>query len=439
MPAKMTPEQYKKENQLLKKQIEEKTGKTCEQWYDERNKRSRDAMELRIPDQVPFTIRPNVQRYTGVPNSSAYYDPIAFKTAARQAVLDFQPDMSITGTTGFPSSGEAMEALDVKNKLWPGGPLPPDYDFQALETEFMKEDEYDMFLNDPSDFMIRRYFPRMYGALKPFADLPPLGNMLQGIEYLTPTLISPEFLKAAKAIAKAGKKTQQFRETLGNVYDDLVELGFPPYYSGNSGIGGAPFDTVSSSLRGMKGSMLDMYRRPERLLKLIDTIIDKRIAEAKPAAPEVRGTPRRVNMPLWRGDKAFMSQKQFEKFYWPGLKKALQAHIDLGYIPMPVFEAEFAERLEFLLELPKGKVMPSIEYVDAVLAKDILKDHACIVQRIPGSSKLWPVQQVEDCVKDLIKKVGKGGGLIIDVKIPDTGTPEQLRKMMDNLREAARY
>ena len=59
--------------------------------------------------------------------------------------------------------------------------------------------------------------------------------------------------------------------------------------------------------------------------------------------------------------------------------------------------------------------------------------------RIPGSSKLWPVQQVEDCVKDLIKKIGKGGGVIIDVKIPDTGTPEQLQKMMDSLRDAARY
>ena len=318
-----------------------------------------------IPDRIPFTTRPNVQRYTGTPNSSAYYDPIAFKRAARQAVLDFKPDMSITGTTGFPGSGEAMEALDVKNRLWPGGPLPADYDFQALETEFMKEDEYDMFFNDPSDFMIRRYFPRMYGAMKPFSELPPIGTMLQGFEYLTPALISPEFLKAAKAIAKAGKKTQQFRATLGNVYEDLAELGFPPYYSGNSGIGGAPFDTISSSLRGMKGSMIDMYRRPEKLLKLIDMIIDRRIAEAKPAGPEPRGTLRRVNMPLWRGDKSFMSRKQFDTFYWPGLKKAIQSHIDLGFVPMPVFEAEFAERLEVLLELPKGKVMPSVEYVDA--------------------------------------------------------------------------
>ncbi len=134
-----------------------------------------------------------------------------------------------------------------------------------------------------------------------------------------------------------------------------------------------------------------------------------------------------------------MSRKQFGKFYWPGLKKALQAHIDLGFVPMPVFEAEFAERLECLLELPKGKILPSVEYVDAFKAKEILHGHSCIVIRIPGSSRFWPIRQVEDCVKDLIKRVGKGGGVVIDVKIPDTGTPEQLPKLMDNLRYFARY
>ncbi len=275
MSPAITAKQYEKENQLLKKQIEDKTGKSCEQWYAERDKRSKDVLELKIPDRIPFTVRPNMQRYTGVPNSAAYYDPIAYKRATRQTILDLQPDMCMGG---LPTSGEAMEALEVKNRLWPGGPLPPDYEFQVVETEFMKEDEYDMFLNDPSDFMVRRYFPRMYGTLKPFSELPPIGNMFQGFEYLTPTFISAEFVKMVKALAEAGKKTQQFRETIGDFYEELAQLGFPPYSYTGSGIGGAPFDTVSSSLRGMKGSMIDMYRRPEKLLKLIDVIIDRRMA-----------------------------------------------------------------------------------------------------------------------------------------------------------------
>ena len=86
------------------------------------------------------------------------------------------------------------------------------------------------------------------------------------------------------------------------------------------------------------------------------------------------------------------------------MKKALQATIDLGYVPVPFFEAEFGNRLERLLELPKGKVIASIEYVDAVKAKEILKGHTCLFVRIPLSSKLWSLREVEQFTKELIDK-----------------------------------
>ena len=70
---------------------------------------------------------------------------------------------------------KAFELLDVKNRLWPGGPLPPDYEYQFVEGKFMKDDEYDLFLSDPSDFIVRYYLPRMHGALMPLSKLPSLG------------------------------------------------------------------------------------------------------------------------------------------------------------------------------------------------------------------------------------------------------------------------
>jgi hypothetical protein len=437
MPAKITAAQYAKENEVLKKKIEDKTGKTTEQLYEEREKRAREAIELKEPDRIPLVCHPEFQIYTGIQNATAYYDPIAYKRGMRDITLDLEPDMC---TMGLPSSGEAMTLLGVTNRLWPGGPLPPDYDYQFIESEFMKEDEYEMFFDDPSDFFIRRFFPRMYKSLAPLADLPPLGRMFRGIEMLTPLFASPEFIKMGKILAQAGKETKKFRELNGDTYEEIAQLGFPSFANvAGGGVGGAPFDTVSSFLRGMKGSMIDMYRRPEKLIKLCDMIMDRNIADAAPADPAKRGNPKRVGMPLWRGDKAFMSQKAYEKFYWPGLKRALQADIDLGYVPVPFFEAEFGKRLESLLELPRGKVLASIEYTDSVLAKEILKDHTCLYVRIPLSSKLWSVQEVEDCTKDLIDKVGKGGGLIVDVRMPDKATRGQLKQLMDNIREYGRY
>ena len=437
MSTSLSVKQYNLEQQILKEDIEKRTGKSTEQLYEEREKRVRDAIEIKEPDRIPLTIEIKTSAYAGIPNSAAYYDPIGYKRAIRKITLDLEPDMC---NAGLPTSGDALEALGVKNRLWPGGPLPPDYDYQFIETEFMKEDEYDLFLSDPSDFMVRHFLPRMYGALAPLAKLPPLGVLFQGFEGITPTFASPEFVKLARALARAGQATRKFRKTIGDSYEELAELGFPAFaHVGTGGVGGAPYDTVSSFLRGMKGAMLDMYRQPEKLLQACDMILERRIATARPADPKKRGNPKRTGMPLWRGDKSFMSDKQFEKFYWPGLKKALQATIDLGYVPVPFFEAEFGDRLERLLELPKGKVIASVEHMDAVKAREILKGHTCIMVRSPLSSKLWSVREVEKYTKELIDKCGKGPGLILDIRLPDKGTKEEFKQMLDSVREYSRY
>ena len=117
--------------------------------------------------------------------------------------MDFEPDLC---NAGLPTSGAALEALGVTNRLWPGGPLPPDYHYQFEEKEFMKADEYDMFFNDPTDFMIRRFLPRMYKSLEPLSELPPLGMTMQGFEGLTTYFSTPEFQEAARAMKTAGEE-----------------------------------------------------------------------------------------------------------------------------------------------------------------------------------------------------------------------------------------
>jgi hypothetical protein len=428
---------YNKENQLLKKQIEERTGKTVEQLYAERAKRVRDVIELREPDRVPFSFFVEPHTYSGILNSAAYYDPITFKRAMRQIAVDLEPDMCYAG---LPSSGAAMTELDVRNVVWPGGPKPPDFEYQFIEGEYMKADEYDMFLNDPSGFMIRRYLPRIYGALMPLAKLPPLDSMFMGLEGLTPLFASPEFLEMARHLAKAGRHVKEFRRTIGDAYEDLAQLGFPPFARFViGGVGGAPFDTVSSFLRGMKGSMLDIYRQPDKLLRACEVILERRIAHAIPADPTERDYPQRVGMPLWRGDPVFMSEAQFKKFYWPGLKKSLQTHVDLGYVPVPFFEAPFGDRLECLLELPKGKILPAIEAKDAVRAKEILGGHTSLLVHCPNKFKLWSLNQVESFVKDLIDKCGKKGGLMITIRMPDKARIEDMQAMLPSIREYGRY
>jgi hypothetical protein len=431
-------EKFREENLLLKKQIEDRTGKTVDQLYEERAKRVRDVIELREPDRVPFMVLVEPHRYSGIPKSAAYYDHITLKRTMRKMAVELEPDM---GEPGFPACGAAMTELDVQNFIWPGGPKPAGYDFQFVEKEYMKADEYDIFLNDPTDFMIRRYLPRVYRALAPLAKLPPMDSLFMGLEYLTPLFAGPEFFEMARHLAEAGRQVEEFRETVGNASEELAQLGFPPFasFAPGGGVGGAPFDTVTSFLRGMRGSMLDMYRQPDKLLQACDRILEKRIARAIPADPKHRDYPQRVGLPLWRGDPVFMSDAQFKKFYWPGLKKSLQTHVDLGYVPVPFFEASFGDRLECMLELPKGKILASIEAVDAVRVKEILGGHTSLLVRCPNTCQLWSLSQLESFLKDLIDKSGKNGGLIIIIKMPDNVQIKDFQAMLQSIEEYGRY
>jgi hypothetical protein len=427
---------YMEENALLKKQIEERSGKTVKQLYEERNKRVRAAVELRKPDRVPFSMMVEVQPFAGVPNAASYYEPLTMKRAMRKAAVELEPDMA---EGGFPSCGAAMTEMDVKNVLWPGGPLPPDYGMQAVEGEYMKADEYDMFLNDPTGFVIRRYLPRIYGTLQPLAKLPPMDSMFMGFDFLTPLLASPEFVEMAKHIAAAGKHVEKFRKSLMEVSGDLEQLGFPPFTNfGGGGVGGAPYDTITSSLRGMKGSMVDMYRQPENLLKACEVVLERRIARAVPADKTAKDYPQKIAMPLWRGDPTFMSEAQFKKFYWPGLKKSLLTHVNLGYVPVPFFEAPFGERLKYVQELPKNKIVVSIDSRDLSVAKKLLAGHSCLLLRSPNSSKVWSVNQLQSFLKDVLDTWGKQTGLMIVIMIPDRAHIKDMQAMLKWFKEYSR-
>jgi len=128
------------------------------QLYAERAKRVRDVIELKEPDRVPFLALIDTQAHYGLPNSAAYYDPVSLKRTMRRVTLDLESDLS---EAKFSLCAPAMTTLGVKNCVWRGGPVPESYEYQFIEGEYMKADEYDMLLDDPSGFMIRCYLPRI--------------------------------------------------------------------------------------------------------------------------------------------------------------------------------------------------------------------------------------------------------------------------------------
>jgi len=137
-----------------------------------------------------------------------------------------------------------------------------------------------------------------------------------------------------------------------------------------------------------------------------------------------------------------MSNDQFARFYWPSLKALLLGLIDEGLTPIPLFEGDYTPRLEFLKELPKGKVAGHFEAVDRRKAKEILGDTMCFWGNVSASLlATGSPSEVKDDVKQLIEIFGDTGGLIIDgsVGLPDETKPENLAAMVEAVMEYGVY
>ncbi|OGO24174.1 MAG: hypothetical protein A2Z28_00545 [Chloroflexi bacterium RBG_16_51_9] len=441
-----TKDSFQERLKKLREEIEKKHGKTVQQLLDEREKRMNDAIELRVPDRVPVTIQTGVFSaiYAGIPLSAMYYDHAAYREAMLKTILDFEPDTGASMV--LVNSGTVLELLDAKHQRWPGGNLPADVPYQFVEGEYMKQDEYDLFLNDPSDFIFRYYLPRIYGILQPVTKLNAFRNMVGGGGFtgMLNIFLNPAFKEIAAKLTKAAEEQERLRQEGAQFSEVMTSIGYPSTFGAGlagGGVGQAPFDTISDSLRGMRGAMLDMYRVPDKLLAACEKILEWRIAQAVPTKPDAKGYRRRAGMPLHRGSDGFMSIKQFEKFYWPTLKKAILKNIELGYISAPFWEGIWDERLEYLLELPKGKVVFHNEKTDIFRAKEILGDHCCIQGGVPPTIlQAGSPQDVEEHCKKLIKIVGKNGGFILGPgSAMDYAKPANVKAMVDSAKKYGWY
>ena len=441
MAANRAEQKKAQEEARIIAEIEKRHGKSIDQIRDEREKRIKDVIELREPDVVPVAVQTGIfaARYGGLTASAMYYDQERFRQACKKVLLDFEPD----GGSAFSStSGTIMEWFDERDYKWPGGNLPPDIPFQYVEAEYMKADEYDIFLADPSDFVIRYYLPRVYGMLAPLPKMRPLRTQIFGTGFagLVHTLGSPEFRKIAETIAKATAEAERLGKEDAAFNAEMRRYGFPSHQRG-SGITFAPFDVVSDRLRGMRGAMLDMYRCPDKLLAVCDRVMQWWTEQAQPARPDAKGNPIRVPMPLHRGSDGFMSKRQFDTFYWPTLKKAIMTNVELGYIAAPFWEGIWDSRLEYLLEFPKAKVIFHCEKTDVFKAKEVLGNTMCIEGGVPPTLlQAGSAQEVEEHCKKLIKVVGKGGGFILSAgSAIDYAKPENIKVMVDTARKYGRY
>jgi hypothetical protein len=405
----------------------------------ERELRVTDTINLRATDRVPVSCELGffAARYAGVPCSAFYYDFDSWLNAYRTTLQDFRPDIAVTRQF---SPGRAWERLDPKHVRWAGNQLDENNGFQTIELECLADDEFDMFLENPVDLIIRRFLPRRFGSLQCFSLLPDLS----GLDWLEPwmaddlalLLTDPAVESAINNLQEAGREIRKYRSRMAEFDQLLKDFGYARFYQGAAL---PPFDVFSHIVRGMRRTTLDMYRRPEKVLQACDYLLKKALERPMPPPNEFGNA--RFFMTNTRGTDDFMSMKQFETFYWPTFKTLVVALIDRGATPCIFLEGNFTSRLEHLLQFPKGKFAVRLDTTDIFKAKEILRDHCCIEGNVPSTLlQFGSAQEVKDYCKRLIDVVGKGGGFILSPRsTTDTAKPENVKTMIEFTKEYGRY
>lgn len=409
-----------------------------EQLYKERTTRFIKAIKLEEPDRVPVLLPSGVfpAYYAGYDLGTIMYDYDKLKESYLKFINEFEMD-SFTGP-GLVLPGKVFEITGHRLHKWPGHGLPASASiYQYVEQEYVKADEYDAFLENPSDFWMRVFLPRIVGAFEPFRKLAPFSGMMGiPIGYYA-SLGNPDVEAAFKTMIEAGKETLKWLKVVAEVNRASLAAGFPNFRSGS--MSGAPYDMIADVLRGTQGAIMDIYRQPEKLHETMEKLTPMAIRSAV-AMSDASGCPL-CFMPLHKGNETFMSPKQFETFYWPTFRKVLVGLIDEGLVPYPFAEGRYEARLEVIRDLPRGSIIWSFEDIDMARAKAVLGDSACIAGNVPSSLlHTGKPRDVKEYCRKLIEVCAPGGGYILTGAAGmNEGNPDNLRVIMEAAKEYGVY
>jgi hypothetical protein len=393
-----------------------------------------DVLNVEEPDRVPvgFHLAQIPFKLAGISFHNGIYDYQQLAQVYDWFNTEHAAELECFIDPMLTPPGKVLDILDYKLYVWPGHGLPIDAtEIQYVEGEYMMPDEYDHLILNPSDFWMRIYLPRVFGAFESFKKLNSLTDIIEfPVEPLS-VLKDRQLRLTLQKLLDAGQEMEKRAEALDRFGKRGRELGYPNI---PGCLGLAPFDIIGDTLRGTRGIMMDMYRQPDKLLEALNIIADLMIKSIIEHSSAEKGLM--ASFPLHKGADGWMSQKQFEKFYWPSLKKVMNAVINEGMIVSLFAEGSYNTRLEIVNEFPKGSVTWVFDQTDMAKAKKILGNKCCIQGNVPSSLMITGTpRDVMECSRKLIEVCGKGGGYILT---SGTGTTEMKLENLKAMVEAAK-
>jgi hypothetical protein len=404
-----------------------------EQAYRDRIKVLRDAVELKKNPRVPAI--PIIGRYITQRAGLSGLDNLYHHEKLLQPILgfhkEFQPDVFVTSG---PLPGKVWDILDYKVYAWAGHGLDESQQFQTIDGEYMKADEYQALIRDPSGFWLKHYLPRVLGAMTPLKHMYNLPSITEigAIGSAALPFGIPEVQEMLHKLMQAGNEAMKCFAFAREVGMGLEAAGFPAFMG--PPFASAPFDMIGDVLRGTHGMMTDLHRRPAQVIEACETLVPIVIQHIRETCDQLSRAF--VAFPLHKGADAFMSDQQFRTFYWPTLKAVIEGLNEEGITPLLFAEGSYSKRLEIIADYPKGRAIWFFDQTDMRRAREILGGHLCVMGNVPSSLMLVPdLGRLRAYCEELLELFSSTGGFILaNGAVIDNTTDDHVRTIIEVVR-----
>ncbi|MEO8658876.1 MAG: uroporphyrinogen decarboxylase family protein [Bryobacteraceae bacterium] len=390
-----------------------------EELYNERLNRYVTAMRNGMPDRVP--LRPFAAeitaKYAGYTCQEVTHDYSKAFEAVIRCCHDFEWDAVVPNMvyvwTGL------TEAIGLRYYGVPGIHVGPDTCFQYREPSesdaFMKREEYDELIADPTRFLYETWLPRV-----------------------TSVGTSDPSYRRDLSLVKGGMSMLNYFTAFGPQVERMRrECGTP---SSICGMLKAPLDILADKLRGYVALAFDLMEIPEKVMAACEALMPHLGYIALTSADPGKAIP----IPIWmhRGCTPFISKANFETIYWPTLKPIFDALWAQGNQVLMYAEGKWDGHLERFAELPAGSVVFHLDRTDPAAAHRVLGKKFCLSGGVPNVLMAFgSADDVKAKVRELIEGIGAEGGYVMDASaiMQNDATIENLRAMTEATLEYGVY
>lgn len=395
---------------------------SCDKRYAERLKRYKTTMMNGKADRIP--IRPFVAeftaKYAGYTCQEVTHDYENAFAAARRCATDFDWD-AVAGNMVYVWTG-LSQAVGLKYYAIPGIDVPSNVGFQYREPSedeaFMKADEYDQLIKDPTGFLFNVWLPRVSTEI---------GNGDESGLYRNNLALLKGGMGMLNYFNAFGVQNKRLKEECGVV-------------SAISGILKAPFDIIADKLRGYLGLCMDLFECPDKVLAACEALMPHLLQVALSGADPDKNVP--IAIWMHRGCVPFISHKHFETIYWPTLKPIIEEIWAKGHQVLFYAEGKWGEHLDAFAELPDQSIIYHVDKDDIFEVHRRLGHKFCISGGIPnGLLGYGNPEDVRQCCKEIIDGVARDGGYIMDASaiIQSDARIENIIAMTEFTREYGEY